>query len=474
VPAADRPSRRELALVALFTALAAALRFYAIGDQSYWYDESYTVDLVGRGLGDMLSAIPETESTPPLYYLLAWPWAQLFGDSETGLRSLSAVIGTATVPVAWSAARELLRNSRAALIAAALVAVNPYFVWYSQEARSYALLVFAAALTLLLLARALRDPSRRAVMLWAGSAVLALLTHYFAGFLVVAEAVWLLYATRRRPALLASGTVALAGLALMPLALHQRASQTTAFIAQLDLQQRVVDLPKKLVTGELGTFVPAIGPIAGLVAAAAIAYGLVRVRGMTVGLLWLAVFAAGVPLLFALAGADYLLPRNVIAIYVPLALAVAGGLAAARPAVGLAGAAVLCAVALIVNIEVTRDDRLQRTDWRDAAKALGRPAHQALVVTPGWDAKPLRLYDDTTIEPLRDGEPVTQVVLIGVGQPPRFRDPPAPPGFTEAERRRTPSYLMIRYVSPHPLPVTRDGLVPSALGPKPPGLLIRK
>src|SRR4051812_3497542 len=73
------PRRRELAVLAGLTALAAALRFWHIGSQSYWYDESYTVDLVGRGFGDMISTIPRTESTPPLYYVLAWVWAKLFG-----------------------------------------------------------------------------------------------------------------------------------------------------------------------------------------------------------------------------------------------------------------------------------------------------------------------------------------------------------------------------------------------------------
>ncbi|MEA2428261.1 MAG: mannosyltransferase [Thermoleophilaceae bacterium] len=469
------PRRRELVPLALITALAAALRLWHIGSQSYWYDESYTVDLVHRGLGDMLSTIPRTESTPPLYYLLAWVWAKAFGTGEAGLRSLSALIGTATVPVAWAAARELFgRAQRVALIAAALVAVNPYFVWYSQEARAYSLLVFTTALSLLFLARALRDPSRRALALWAGSAVLALLTHYFAGFVVVAEAAWLVYATRRREALLACGAVALAGIALMPLALHQRASQTTAFIAQLGLGRRVVDLPKKLVTGELGTFTPAIGPIAGIVAVAAIGYALLRAGRTALGLLWIAAFGAGVPLAFAIAGSDYLLPRNVIAVYVPLVLAVAAGLGLARrPALGLAGAAVICAVAVVVDVEVTRDARLQRTDWRGAAAALG-PGPEAIVVTPAWDQKPLGLYA-RSLEPLPlAGAPVREVVLIGEGQPPTFAEPPAPPGFQVAERRKTAGYLMIRYFSSGPIGVSPATLAASKLGPKPPAFLLRK
>ena len=84
--------------------LAAALRFYAIGSQSFWLDESFTASIVGGSLGHVISTVPDTESTPHLYYILAWLWAQVFGHSEAGLRSLSALFGIATVPVAWAAA----------------------------------------------------------------------------------------------------------------------------------------------------------------------------------------------------------------------------------------------------------------------------------------------------------------------------------------------------------------------------------
>lgn len=92
-------ARHLYALVAL-TVLAGVLRFATLDVQSFWLDESVTVGLVREDLGGMLSAIPDSESTPPLYYVLAWGWAKLFGTGEVGLRSLSALFGTATVPVA--------------------------------------------------------------------------------------------------------------------------------------------------------------------------------------------------------------------------------------------------------------------------------------------------------------------------------------------------------------------------------------
>src|SRR5947209_3430985 len=133
------------AVVVGLTALAAALRFWRLGHQSFWYDEAFTVTLVHHSAGTMLGLLPRTELTPPLYYCVAWLWARVFGFGELGLRSLSAVAGVMTVPVMYVAARRFL-DQRAGLIAAALVACNPLLIWYSQEARSYALLLLMTSL----------------------------------------------------------------------------------------------------------------------------------------------------------------------------------------------------------------------------------------------------------------------------------------------------------------------------------------
>ncbi|HEV2814066.1 MAG TPA: hypothetical protein VGW10_12510, partial [Solirubrobacteraceae bacterium] len=104
-----RPAAATPLLLGLIVALAAALRFVALGDQSYWYDEAVTVTVLDGSLGDVVDRLPDSESTPPLYYLAAWAWTQVAGLGEAGLRSLSAVAGLAAVPVAYLAARELFR-----------------------------------------------------------------------------------------------------------------------------------------------------------------------------------------------------------------------------------------------------------------------------------------------------------------------------------------------------------------------------
>ena len=101
-------SRRWALGVVALTALGAALRFATLDLQSFDFDEAFTVGpVLGGSFGAMLDAIPRTESTPPLYYALAWLWTQAFGVGEVGVRSLSALLGTALVPVAFGTAREL-------------------------------------------------------------------------------------------------------------------------------------------------------------------------------------------------------------------------------------------------------------------------------------------------------------------------------------------------------------------------------
>ena len=89
-------------------------------------------------------------------------------------------------------------------------------------------------------------------------------------------------------------------------------------------------------------------------------------------------------------------------------------------------------------------------------------------------AKPLRLYAKNLGVLPATPTPVTEVVSIAEGQPPRFPDPPPPPGFRMAEKRVTASYELIRYVSASPQPVSGATLSASKIGPKPPFFLLRK
>jgi mannosyltransferase len=156
--------RADVVALVMITAVAAAVRFATLGVQGLDHDESVTaVGVLQPTLAGTLSAVAHVERTPPLYYILEWLWTTGlgFGKDEGSLRFLSAVFGTLTVPVVYLAARELSSSRRAGVFAAALVALNPFLFFYSQEARAYALLILLVALGLYVFARALREPTGR-------------------------------------------------------------------------------------------------------------------------------------------------------------------------------------------------------------------------------------------------------------------------------------------------------------------------
>src|SRR5262245_60091886 len=89
-------------IVAGLTLLATALRFATLGVQSYHHDEVVPASRILRpDFWHAMDAVGFSESAPPLYYALAWVWTQFTGTGEYGLRSLSALAGVATVPVAY-------------------------------------------------------------------------------------------------------------------------------------------------------------------------------------------------------------------------------------------------------------------------------------------------------------------------------------------------------------------------------------
>ena len=173
----------------MLTVLAAVLRFVGIGHQGFWFDEGNTALLVHFSPGKMLGLIPQSESTPPLYYCLAWLWARVL-RLHRGAAALALGPGRrAHRPGHVRRRRAGCSAPASAVVTAALVASNPLLIWYSQEARSYALLVLLSAVTLWAFAArpGAPDAARRS-RAWVIACALALATHYYALLAVVPEA----------------------------------------------------------------------------------------------------------------------------------------------------------------------------------------------------------------------------------------------------------------------------------------------
>lgn len=466
---AAAPTRLEAPAPAIYgalTVLAALLRLPTLAQQSFWLDEAYTERLVRMSFGGMLHAIPRTESTPPVYYALAWVWTRVFTHSEFGLRSLSALAGIATVPVVCMVAHRL-GGRRAAVIAGLLVATSPVMVWFSQEARAYALATLEATGALLGLVAYLQ--TRRTAWLagWAACASLGLATHYFTAFVVAPEVAWLAWSERQRISrrlVVAVGVVAAVAIALVPLALAQRGTGNADYIAQGSLATRVAQLPKQMLIGYAspGQLLTAL-LAAALVVVGAGAPLLARrdVRERAIAPLMVGVAAVIVPIVLAVVGIDFLNTRNVLVALPALVLGVAVALGDRfHRRLGWTCAGLLAVVGVIVVVLVDTHPQYQRDDWRGVSRALGvATGTRAIVVSPGSGLVALEAYQGG-LRAMTAPVAVTEldVALIpgqvtggGIGAlPPRSATVPAPHGFTPLAPVRGATYVVLRFRAPSP------------------------
>ncbi len=502
---------------------AAALRLSTLHLQSFWYDEAYVpVHTLHPSLGATWEAVVKRENTPPVWYVLIWGWSRIFGTGEVVLRLPSALAGVATVVVAWGIGWELA-GRRAAIATAALVASNPLLVWYSQEARAYGLFVALSALAMWCWLRADSNPTPGRLTAFAASGAAALATHYFAVFLIAPMCVWLLGRALKRPArpdadpghcagsphdgshvpparasppcvaqlgpgtprshrlfqntslrkrerwkvtLPAVAAVGAVGVALVPLALAQ-GGHGTQWIGEWALASRLETIPQYYLTGYSGAPLGhGVELLVALTIVAGMGYGLWRAltpREADAALMALGLAASGVliPVAMAVAGADYLAPRNVVAATVPLTAGIAVIVTAQRTGrTGMVLAGVIAVAFAAISVDVNLSPRLQRGDWRGLAQAIGRsPQAGRAITTVELGAAPLEYY----LPPLHNpplGSTVRVSEIDETGYPPLVAgagEPPAP-GFRLVAHRDVNGLVLYRFLSATPRTVSEAAL----------------
>jgi mannosyltransferase len=451
----------EVWLLAGLTVLGAALRFATVGSQSYWLDEALAARELHLSFGAMLSSIGANEPNPPLFFLIAWPWTKLFGASEAGLRSLSVMAGTALIPIAYLCGRELV-SRRAGLLAAAFVAINPFMIWYSQEAREYMLLAAFCGVSFLLFVRFWHRQSGSNLVCWAVFSALAVLTHYFAAFLVAPEAIGLLYRSRTRTSVLAVAAVAAVQASLLPHFISH-ASHPLGWIGAFPLSVRLKQVP---VAFALGTLYQSSAVTYGLIGAAALAAVVIallvigarsaELRGAGLA----AAIAAAVllvPLVLAAVGHDYYVPRALIAAWVPLAVVIAAACTSARTWIaGAALALVMIGSFIYAGIKIDGNSAYQRPDWRGVAAALGAPSGSRAVFAydGGFAAVPLALYLRGDALSPASREPVSIDEIDVVGNTFQTTAKVLPAGTRRLSSQNVHGYLVQRFALSSPVQLT--------------------
>lgn len=194
-------------------------------ERGLWLDEAITVAQARLPLAQLLATLKSTDIHPPGYLLIQWLNVRILGVSELAVRFPSIIAGVALIPVLYFAGRELY-GRRTALMAAALATLAPLAVWYSQEARMYALLLLPSVGAVLYQVKAVRYGRTSDWIFYALCSASMLWIHYFAVLQVITQqlafgaVVW----RTKRPSFLRKWalSIAVTGVALIPIVLLLR------------------------------------------------------------------------------------------------------------------------------------------------------------------------------------------------------------------------------------------------------------
>lgn len=408
-----RPNSGVL-LLGLFTAIGAVLRLalaheslFADELSTYWIITTHAAPTLGlpsvHGISGVVSLVhTDAEITPPLYFVLAWLTTQL-GHAPELVRAPSLVAGVAMVPLIYVVGRRTI-GRRAGLIAAGLTTFSPFMVYYSAEARAYAVMMFLVTLSTLAMLLAVEQRRARWWMLYAGCSCLAVYTHYTSGFALAGQLGWLLWAhpAARRPALLANvGALVLFSpwttgfindLNSPTTKIYNALSPFTRHDVRVSLEHWALGYPytwAARLSALPGTTALALLAAALLLGVAGVASSLRGTRPMGLvarldhGLLLVLVLAVSVPFGEAIVSSvsTHLFGvRNLAAAWPGFVLCLAWLLNASRPGLRFLAAALAIAAFALGGLRTVWDRQFQRPDYRTAAQLIDRHASLGDVV----------------------------------------------------------------------------------------------
>ncbi len=200
-------ARRPLLVAAVVAVLVASIVLRLLWSGPLWLDESLSAEIARRPLGAMFTALRH-DGSPPLYYLLLHVWIAGFGDGTLAVRALSSVFAVLSLPLAWYAGRQVGGRAVAGWTVL-VVAMAPWTFRYATETRMYMLLFDLVLLGILVVSKALEDPTPRRLVA-VGLVTLAIAyTHYWGLYAIAPVAVTL--AIRRRWRVLGAMAVSAVG-----------------------------------------------------------------------------------------------------------------------------------------------------------------------------------------------------------------------------------------------------------------------
>ncbi len=160
----------------LIAVLNLALRSINLGEPGLWYDESFTVYHAQQGI-EHVWEVGQWDNNPPLYNILISMHMSLFGDSEFSVRFLSVLFASLAAVVLYYSIRKHF-NWEAATVVSLLFIGSDFLLRYSQETRSYMLVVLITVIVLHLHMNVLNNPNWKNVLLIGIVFAVGMYTHF--------------------------------------------------------------------------------------------------------------------------------------------------------------------------------------------------------------------------------------------------------------------------------------------------------
>lgn len=226
------PTPRLLKLICIILiGLGIIFRFTNLGQKAYWFDETFTslrasgytdVEFVQKygpnptivSVSDLqkyqspqpeknvvdtiVGLAKEEPQHPPLYYVLARFWAQLFGSSVPSMRVLPAIFSVLVLPCVYWLCLELFESPLTGWLAMALIAISPFHLLLAQTARQNTLWAVVTLLSSVALLRALRSGTRTSWLIYAATMVLSFYTFLFSALVAIGHGIYVLLLERFR------------------------------------------------------------------------------------------------------------------------------------------------------------------------------------------------------------------------------------------------------------------------------------
>ena len=390
---------RRLVRAAPWLLLAAAfvLRLVTLARKSLWIDEMATLQIASGNPWDIIANLIR-DPHPPLYYLLMHYWIRL-GQSELVLRLPSALGGALSVLLLYALMRRWGQRW-AALTAALLLAIAPMHVWYSQDARMYALVCLWGLASALALTWAIRTNSVLAWGAWVLATMAGLYTHYSMLLVVLAEVVAWAQLQRTGYARRARFWLSLPALFLVALLY---VPQARIFVSQLVVGGQIGSfyiIPQALltsyglnVTAAQLHMVTLVGGVALLCLVGILSwfpFGRVKIDWTSTGLI------VGICSLYVAVLLVWAVPRGLglkrqLLLLLPFFLAFMAAVIARHPQ-----RLRILAALLLLTLPLTGYDTLvhQQQDWRGVARFLERQAAltDVILLNPYWTQEILEYY----------------------------------------------------------------------------------